>query len=144
MKKASQIILLIGGIFAIIGIVSYFLAAIFYVAIGSLGAAIASGAIDTSDLPAQIVDIITRIEVTFGASLPYISGMLIGLGVLFIIFMAMCIPAAVLSFLARSKEKKALYITCIVFGVLSTTLLPTVGGVLGLIAKIKEDKQQQA
>ena len=46
--------------------------------------------------------------------------------------------------MARGKDTKGLYIACIVLGVLSGTLFPTAGGILGLIHQaVDQPKEEQ-
>ena len=55
----------------------------------------------------------------------------------------LCIPAAILSFMARGKDTKGLYIACIILGVLIGTLFPTAGGILGLIHQAVDQPKQE-
>ena len=136
MKKATQIVLLIAGILAIVGAVAWLVAGIYYFVMGGICAMIAAGE-SGGDLPESIQNwIINYIQQhPEFKSMEEVAGSLIGTGVVFVVFAIFCIPAAVLSFLARKKDVTGLYIACIVLGALSATGLPLIGGVLGLIHK---------
>ena len=107
-------------------------------------AAVYNGTIPAEEVPQQIWDIANavigdRSFATANEALVF----LFGRASTFLLFAIFSIPAAILSFSARSKESKGLYICCIVFGVLSSTFLPLVGGILGLIALGIENKNKE-
>ena len=134
MKKATQIVLLVAGIFAIIAAVGYFFASIVYLAAGGFMVALDAGAISISDFPQWAIDLIDKF--TAGRqfdSLAALAAALFTAGAFLLVAAIICIPAAIVSFMARGKDTKGLYIACIVLGVLSGTLFPTAGGILGLI-----------
>ena len=144
MKKASSIVLLIAGILAIVGILLWFALSILFYATGGFLAAVYNGTIPAEEVPQQIWDIANavigdRSFATANEALVF----LFGRASMFLLFAIFSIPAAILSFSARSKESKGLYICCIVFGVLSSTFLPLVGGILGLIALGIENKNKE-
>lgn len=144
MKKASSIVLLIAGILAIVGILLWFALSILFYATGGFLAAVYNGTIPAEEVPQQIWDIANavigdRSFATANEALVF----LFGRASTFLLFAIFSIPAAILSFSARSKESKGLYICCIVFGVLSSTFLPLVGGILGLIALGIENKNKE-
>ena len=134
MKTATRIVLLIAGILAIIAAVGYFTAGILYFAAGGFMIALDQGAISMADFPQWAVDLINKI--TAGQKYESLAALATALfvgGAFFLVAAIFCIPAAILSFMARGKDKQGLYIACIVLGVLSGTGLPTIGGILGLI-----------
>ena len=134
MKKATQIVLLVAGILAIVCAVSYLIASIVYFAAGAFVIALDAGQISVADLPQWAIDLIDKF--TAGHKYDTLAALAAGLftaGAFLLIFSILSIPAAILSFMARSKDTKGLYIACIVLGVLSGTFFPTAGGILGLI-----------
>ena len=134
MKKATQIVLLIAGILAIIGAVGYFAASIFYFAAGGFMVALDQGAISTADFPQWAVDLIDKLTQGYKYSTPAeLAVALFAGGAIFLVAAIFCVPAAILSFVARGKDKQGSYIACIVLGVLSGTMVSAVGGILGLI-----------
>ena len=147
MKKATQIVLLVAGIIAIALAVLYFVLGILYIAAGVFVALLDAGTVNWSDLPQWAIDLIEKISAghTY-ETLAAASAALIAGGVILVIMAIVCIPAAILSFKARTADSKGLYIACIVLGVLSGTGIPTIGGILGLIHlavdKPKEEQQQ--
>ena len=142
MRKASSIILLISGILAILGLVAYLIVSILHFAMGGFMVAVQNGTISAADVPQSVWDFIDAI---FGSH--YISDeritYMFSRASTYLILALFCIPAAVISFAARNKNSTGLLICCIVFGVLSGTFLPIVGGVLGLIANGIENKQKE-
>ena len=60
MKKATQIVLLVAGIFAIIAAVGYFFASIVYFACGGFMVALDAGSINISDFPQWAIDLIDK------------------------------------------------------------------------------------
>ena len=144
MKKASSIILLIAGILAIVGILVWFALSILYYAAGGFLIAINNGTIPPEEVPVEVWGLIDVLfgDVTYATTEEAIAYMF-GRGSAYLLFALFSIPAAVLSFSARSKESKGLYICCIVFGVLSCTFLSTIGGILGLIGVSIENKRKE-
>ena len=134
MKKATQIVLLIAGILAIVAAVGYFAASIFYFAAGGFMVALDQGAISVADFPEWAVNLIDKLTQGYKYATPaeLASALFVG-GALFLVAAIFCIPAAILSFMARGKDKQGLYIACIVLGVLSGTFVSLAGGILGLI-----------
>ena len=144
MKKATQIVLLVAGIFAIIAAVGYFFASIVYFACGGFMVALDAGSINISDFPQWAIDLIDKF--TAGRefdSLAALAAALFTTGAFLLVIAILCIPAAILSFMARGKDTKGLYIACIVLGVLSGTLFPTAGGILGLIHQAVDQPKQE-
>lgn len=145
MKKASQIILLIGGIAAIVAAVGMFIYAIFSAIIGGVAIMVLNGTFAAEDIPAWANEIIAKFQELY----PNINGwealaaFAMTLAILFFVFAILCIPAAILSFIARGKEKKGLYIACIILGIVSCTLIPAVGGVFGLIGSAQDPQPEE-
>ena len=143
MKKATKIVLLIAGILAIVAAVGYLAASIFYFVAGGLMIALDQGAIQPADFPQWASDLIEKLIANYHyEDLAALATALFVGGALFLVAAIFCIPAAVLSFVARGKDKQGLYIACIVLGVLSGTFVALVGGILGLI-HLGVDKPQE-
>ena len=144
MRKASQIVLLVGGILCIVSAIALFVYAILAAAVGGVAVMVLNGTIPPADIPAWVNEFIARFtayfpEINTWEALASFAFTLAGLCLLFAII---GIPAAVLSFIARNKEKSGLYIACIVLGILSGTLVTAVGGVFGLIANSQQPKEE--
>ena len=142
MKKATQIVLLVAGIIAIILAVLYFVLGILYVAAGVFVALLDAGSITWADLPQWAIDLLEKISAghTYETLAAASAGLIAG-GVVLLIMAILCVPAAILSFQARSKDSKGLYIACIVLGVLSGTGVAMIGGILGLIHQAVDKPQ---
>ena len=136
MRRASNILLLVGGIYSIVCAVTFFVTAIVFFVGGTpiygryLEEALIQAGIDDPERVRLLVQL---------------SSILCG--VAFIICAILCIPSAILSFVARNKPTKGLLIANIVIGYLCGTTYNVVGGILGLIynwrlAK-KEARQSQ-
>ena len=144
MRKASQIILLVGGILCIVSAIALFIYAIFAAVVGGVAVMVLNGTIPASDIPEWVNEIINN----FTAQYPSINtwealaSFAFTVAGLCFMFAVLAIPAAALSFVARGKEKNGLYIACIILGVLSGTLVSAVGGVFGLIANAKQPKEE--
>lgn len=146
MKKASQIVLLVAGILTIICAVAYLISSIVYFAAGAVVIMLENGTISPADFPEWAQQIIDQISAGKEYdSYAALAAALFTAGAFLLIFAIFSIPAAILSFLARSKDTKGLYICCIVFGILSTTIVATAGGILGLIHQaVDKPSEEQA
>ena len=132
MKKASKIILIVSGIIAILAAVTYLVVGIACFSLGqNLTDAIikaVEGSPEYSGMPYEdLVNLVNSAKVVAGA--------------VFILAGVFACINAVICFMANKKETKGLYIATIVFGVISSTLVSLVGGILGLIANTNENKQ---
>ncbi len=122
MKKASKICLLIGGILGIVLAVTWFALTVFFFVWGGIATAVASGA----DVAANVRDAIYDWAVKYLDGSYYtpeqlwtaIAAVCFAEGVLFLVMMLFAIPAAVISFILRKKEKTGLPLP-IVLAVLS-------------------------
>ena len=130
MRKVSRILLLVGGILAIVTAVSLFITAIVLFVGGS-------------PVLNQILEPIFKeqgIEDPEKLTLA-IQAASITMGVFFLL-MALCgVPAAVISFVARKKQSKGFLIACIVLISFSGGYFGIAGGIVGLIANSRENKQ---
>ena len=141
MRKATKIVLLIAGILSIVGAVGWLIGSMVYLICGVVAAAAAGGSA-SGDIPEAIVNFIVDYAQSHGLNLEETASALLATGIIYLVFAIFCIPAAILSFIARKKEAKGPYIACIVFGALSATGVALVGGVLGLIALAVEPKEE--
>ena len=136
MKKASDILLIIGFVFGVLGVISGIVLTItFFATSGNRDAvieAINNGSIHTT-LPGTVeqqADTICR--VLRGAA---ISGIVaVVLGVVF----------CVVSLLAERKGSTVLYIITLVFSVLAFNIISIVGAILGLLSGGKDDSELEA
>jgi len=129
MKKASNIILLVGAIMAFVSAVSMFICGIMFIAgIGFVASIItaeggSAASAESADMAAEIVTFVYAV-----------------IGIVFIFVAILMVVAGIISLIARSKETKGLYIAAIVFGVIGSEVC-LVGAILGLIAKNREDNK---
>lgn len=131
MRKASDIILLVGAIVSIVCAVTFLIIGIVFAMLGQLPTEEIIQAINegkyTTDVPG-----------TPEQKALAVKSVLTGTGVFFLIVGVMSIVNAVLGFVARAKHSLGLYVANIVFGVLSLTEITLVGGIFGLIANGQE------
>ena len=132
MRKVSKILLLVGGILAIVTAVSLLITAIILFASGSplltqfLEPLLKEQGIDD---PEKITLAIQVATVTMGV---------------FFLLMALCgVPAAIVNFVGSKKQSKGLLIACIVLNYFSGSYFGIAGGIVGLIANAREKKQAQ-
>ena len=130
MRKTSRTMLLVGMILAIVYIALFVL-----IAIGCFifsGVAVSSGLIEFIAEKAGIND-------TEGLAIAVVASF-VAMGVFFIIMGCFAIPTAVVAKKARDNPTKGLCIANIVFGLLCGTYFSVAGGVLGLIATSREER----
>ena len=132
MRKVSRILLLVGGILAIVTAVSLLITAIVLFVGGSplltqfLEPLLKEQGIDD---PEKITLAIQVATVTMGV---------------FFLLMALCgVPAAIVNFVGSKKQSKGLLIACIVLNYFSGSYFGIAGGIVGLIANAREKKQAQ-
>lgn len=129
MKKASEILLLIGFIFAIISAVGLLIAAIVFFVLGSPafkemvieginnGSIVVNGYSGSAEEAANIY-----------------QAAMIGAGVGMLIAMALEVAGTIVCFMARTRQTQGLYIATIVLGALGCGPCLVVGGIFGLVA----------
>lgn len=135
MRKASRILLLIGAIISIVLVVTFLILGIVFAYLGSPAAvdAIREGIRNGSIVvEGSSSDIELAIQV-------YQSSMLSSAVTFFVLF-ALNIANTVLSFIARVKQTKALYILSIVFGGVSGSEVSLIGGIFGLVANSRGEE----
>ena len=123
MRKISNILLLIGGIYAIVSAVALLVMGIVFLTGGSLPIighyleqALHQAGIDDPDRVALAIQLASILS-----------------GVTFLLMALLCIPSCVVSFAARKNPTKGLLIANIVIGYFCGTTYHVVGGILGLI-----------
>ena len=123
MRKISNVLLLIGGIYAIVSAVALFVMGIVFLTGGSLPIithyleqALHQAGIDDPDRVALAIQLASILS-----------------GVTFLLMAVLCIPSCVVSFAARKNPTKGLLIANIVIGYFCGTTYNVVGGILGLI-----------
>ena len=132
MKKASNILYLIGGIVGIVAAVVLFIAAIVYFILSSPAfgnfvlESLQNGSIKT-DIEASPEVIVSILQMTF-----------LTVAIVFTIVAVFAIIASVFSFKARKTPTKKLHILNIVFAALGGTYLSLVAAIFGLITGSNE------
>ncbi len=128
MKKASNILLLVGGILQIVCALTFLILGIVFIAMASPASAdliregLESGTIH-SDIQGSTEEIIQALQIVFTA-----------LAVVFFVFTLFGVIGTIVTFSAKKKQTKGSFIAAIIFGVLSGPVVPAVGGIFGLIA----------
>lgn len=132
MRKIGNILLIIAGIFTIIG------------SLGCLGGSIAmfvfAGPQYTNAIAEAFANgtIHTTLPGTPEQAAAMFQSMLFAFAIVLAIEVLVAIGCAVVAFLANSKQTSGLYIANIVLGVLNGSLFSVLGGIFGLVGK--EDK----
>lgn len=127
MKKTANILFLIGGIIAIVLALLYFIGAIVMFVIGG-----------SQEIRALLIDSFKQSEQSYTeeqiiAAVDVLRGVLIGFGVVSLLAGVCSIPSSIIAFKARNNNKKALFVLNIVFGILSFSLVNSIGAIFALI-----------
>ncbi len=138
MKKASKILLTIGGIFNIIAAISILIAGLVFAIMSFMGSGF-------------VLEFIKQMGGGMGddmgpeANLALIYSIAAGIGSLFggAIGFILFLISGVVALKAHKKNVKGSFIGCIVWGVLTESLLLLLGGIFGIIALNKENNQPQ-
>lgn len=128
MKKASKILFLIGGIYSIVSAATFLLLAVMFIVIGILANpdVISEGLLNgtiTSDVTNDPVELSNIVRLVMFIN----SGM-------FLLFMGLTTANAIVSFKAKNEDNKTLFVSNIVLGIISQTIINLVGGIFALIA----------
>lgn len=128
MKKASKILFLIGGIYSIVSAATFLLLAVMFIVIGILANpdVISEGLLNgtiTSDVTNDPVELSNIVRLVMFIN----SGM-------FLLFMGLNTANAIVSFKAKNEDNKTLFVSNIVLGIISQTIINLVGGIFALIA----------
>ena len=127
LKKAANILFLVGAIFAIVWAVGYLVGGIVTAVVGG-SQAFKDAFVET----AHKADPEATAE-TIEAAYLVVQYALVSSSVLCFVCFAFCIPSAIFSFKARNSDNKVFFILNIVFGILSWTIVNVVGAVFALI-----------
>ena len=128
MKKVSNILLLIAGIYSIVCAATFLILGILFVVASS------------DACKEQIIEMLERGTLTTSyvgtpqEQAQFIQTVYSVLGITMLVICVFQFINVFLSFVARKKETKPLYILNIVFGVLSMVVVNVVGAIFGLIA----------
>ncbi len=68
------------------------------------------------------------------------QGVLIGTGVMFVIFGLLCLPSAIVSASARNSKNKGTFIAAIILSAISFTYFGVAGGITGILATNRENR----
>ena len=132
MKKAKKILLLIGGIIAVFAMLGVIITGIATIAFSTPAF--------TEALQAAVED------GTFTTNLPDIESLQIYLkivGIFVLVSSILPLACAIISFMAKDKDSKALYITCIVLGLVTSMYIILIGGIVGLLDADKNEHDRQ-
>ena len=127
MRKASDIVLLVGGILEILATLTFMALALVFMILASPASAeiikegLQNGTITTS-FAGSVDEQVAVIQLAFKA-----------MGVVFVVLTVFSLIGCVVSFLAKAKKTNPLYVLAIIFGAVSIEV-PLVGGIFGLIA----------
>lgn len=149
MKKASQILLLIGGIVAILLVVLWAVLGVIYFVYGGV-ASVVSG-ISKGNVDASMVETVANWMKAHGlnpnslADWETATSTCFAYAVVLLIMSVFAIPAAVLCFVGRKPSAGlGLLITVTVLNILGGAPIGVVGGVLGIVdAAMKKNKQAE-
>ena len=130
MKKASDIVLLVGSILGFVAAGGLFIAAVVFIILSTpaftdfIREGIQNGSITTDA---------SDIEIAIGI----VVATFITCAVFFIIVGVLSIVSSIIALKARKEGRKGLYIACLVLGILSNEVV-LVGSIFGLISNKKE------
>ena len=135
MKKASDIVLLVGAIMGFVTAGALFIASIVMIFLSTplftdfVRESIQNGTA-TTDFPSE------------DAAVMFMIALFISLAVSFVIIGVLSIIASAQALKARRENRKGLYIACLVLGILANEVI-LVGSIFGLIAYRPEDEVQK-
>ena len=133
MKKASQILLLVGGIYSFFVAWSYLICGVGFIVAGAIGGS-------------KLVELLQEYGVDFSAigltaeqvaEIATAAG--VALGVVMILWCIFAIANGVIALLGRKKQNKTFYLLNAIFGTLSLVFVNGVGGVMGMFTLPKEE-----
>ena len=136
MKKASQILLLVGGIYSFVCAWSYFFCGLSFILAGALGGP-------------ELVKLLNELGIDFSqygltaeqiAEIAVAAG--IAAGVCVMLWSGVAVASGVVALLGRKKQNKTFYILNAVFGTLSGAIVNGVGGVMGMFTLPKEEQAE--
>ena len=138
MKKASQILLLVGAILSFVWAGYYFFYGVGLIVAGALGSAYGAE---------KLVEYLQKIGIDlsqYGIDLGTITiAMMVGIivaGVFVMLWSGVAIASGVFGLLGRKKQTKTLYICNAVFSTLAGVIVNGVGGVMGMFTLPKREE----
>ena len=135
MRTASRILILIGAIFSIIMATTFVIVGLVFLGIAADKASVLEGiknGLITTSTPGTPEEQAAALQLTF---------QIIASVFLVIAFINIC--NTVISFVARKIQSNALYITCLILGLISFVEINSFGSIFGLIANKKEKTRIQ-
>ena len=136
MKKASDILLIIGFVFGVLGVISGIVLVITFFSISGNRDVIIEG-LNNGTIHTTLSG---TVEEQADAICRMFRGVATG-GIAVVVFGAIF---CVVSLLAERKGTTALYIAALIFSVLATNIISIVGAVLGLLSGGKDDSELDA
>ena len=102
------------------------------------------GMVGEPDAPAWLAELLQKIAQEFKTTTP--QNLLAACGAIFLVFSLFSIPAAVLSFICKGKEKAGLglIIPAMALSLFAGSTLSVLGGIFGIIACAQENKAASA
>ena len=137
MRKASQILYLVGAIISIVWAAMFLIFGITFIVLG--GVCVGHEAEFLQKAIEEMPELEGKLTIEMVGA---VIGTMIGCGVWFVLEAGLCGVGSFFAFKANKEGSRALAITNIVFGILGLTVAPLVGGVFNLIADQKEDNQK--
>ena len=134
MRNVSRVFLLIGGILAIVSIFAGLGTAAFFFQASQSSDETIHAIISPYDSFIPGDTLAERIEFA-RVALKY-------MGVFMIVLSLLSIPTAIIAFSSRAKKSQGLFITALIFGVITGTTFVILGAIFGLVANASERKQQ--
>ena len=126
MRKAGNVVLIIGGVLALIGIIFTILVGVMFINIGN------------PDYANQVREAIQQAYPSYTAEqvnqvMTQLTSMSAGMGIFMIVLAVFELIGAVLAFITAKIQNKVMYVLCLVLGILTGNLFFLIGGILGLI-----------
>lgn len=145
MKKASKVLFIIGGIFAILGFIAYLGLSIGSFVVVGFTQAINSG----KSLEPDILDVFNKMCAELGVNMVQLEALFMTYGIVFAILFVFNIASTVFSFIDKTKDNPGLglLIPSVIIHIGACNFVSFVGGVLAIIYWAvygrKENKPQE-
>ncbi len=133
MKKASQILLLVGAILSFVLACLYFVYGVVFIVAGALGGS------HISELLAKLGVDLSQYGITEEQLAAAALAIGICAGVFCIVWAALAIANGAIALLGKKKQTKVFYILNAVFGTISGAIVNGVGGVFGMFTLPKNE-----